>query len=159
MEYQRQWYRASGGQWQSSSPKIPVFQKQSKPVAIWYRYIQDFIRQRDISLEYLSTKEMIADRLTKPLGSITFKEFIKSLGLTTVAMAMVEPLSNARLEWVRVLACYLYIPANCNDTPALVRAHLIYLASVDSLHPSLINHTDAYTSSTSIGLGDLYDGN
>ena len=76
----------------------PVFQKRSKHIAIRYHYIRDLIKQGDISLEYRSTKEMIADGLTKPLGPIAFKEFIKSLGLTTVAAAIAEPSSNARQE-------------------------------------------------------------
>ena len=77
---------------------ILVFEKWGKHIAIQYHYIQDFIRQGDISLEYQSTKEMMADGLTKPSGPIAFKEFIKSLGLTTVAMAMAEPSSDARQE-------------------------------------------------------------
>ena len=41
---------------------------------------------------------MMADRLTKPLGPIAFKEFIKSLGLTTIVAAIIEPLSNTGQE-------------------------------------------------------------
>ena len=55
----------------------------------------DLIKQGNISLEYRSTKEMIADGLTKALGPIAFKEFIKSLGLTTIAAAMAEPSRDA----------------------------------------------------------------
>ena len=51
-----------------------------------YHYIRDLIKQGDISLEYRSTKEMIADGFTKPLGPIAFEEFFTSLGLTTVAV-------------------------------------------------------------------------
>ena len=47
-----------------------------------------------------------------------------------------------------MLACYPYTPANRSDVLALARTHFMYLASVDSLHPSSINHTDAHTSST-----------
>ena len=43
--------------------------------------------------------------------------------------------------------CYPYTPANRSDVLALARTHFMYLASVDSLHPSSINHTDAHTSS------------
>ena len=46
-----------------------------------------------------------------------------------------------------MLVCYPYTPANRSDVLALARTHLMYLASVDSLHPSSINHTDAHTSS------------
>ncbi len=38
-----------------------IFQKLSKHIAIRYQYIRDLIKQRDVSLEYRSTKEMIAD--------------------------------------------------------------------------------------------------
>ena len=65
--------------------ETPLFQKRSKHIAIRYHYIRDLIKQGDISLQYRSTKEMIADGFTKPLGLIAFKEFVTSLGLTTVA--------------------------------------------------------------------------
>ena len=45
-----------------------------------------------------------------------------------------------------MLVCYPYTPDNRSDVLALARTHFMYLASVDSLHPS-INHTDAHTSS------------
>ena len=41
--------------------------------------------------------------------------------------------------------CYPYTPVNRSD--ALARTYFMYVASVDSLHPSSINHTDAHTSS------------
>ena len=47
----------------------------------------------------------------------------------------------------KLLVCYPYTPANRSDVLALARTHFMYLASVDSLHPSSINHTDAHTSS------------
>ena len=46
-----------------------------------------------------------------------------------------------------LLACYPYTPANRTDVLALARTHFMYLASIDSLHPSSISHTDAHTSS------------
>lgn len=67
-----------------------VFQKLNKYIAIEYHSIWDFIKQQNISLEYWSTKKMIANGFTKPLDSITFKEFVISLGLIIV----IELLSN-----------------------------------------------------------------
>lgn len=45
---------------------------------------------------------------------------------------------------MRVLVYYLYTPANRNDALILVRIYPLYLASIDSLHQSSINYTDAY---------------
>ena len=63
--------------------KNPIFQKQSKNIAIKYHYTRDIIQAREITLKYKKTKEMIADSLTKPLGPIAFKQFVKCLGLMT----------------------------------------------------------------------------
>ena len=46
-----------------------------------------------------------------------------------------------------MLVYYPYTPANHSDAPVLACIHLMYLASVNDLHPSLINHTDAHVSS------------
>lgn len=93
---------------------------------------------------------MIADRLTKLLDPITFKGFIKSLGLTTIVAAIIEPSSNVLQEWVKVLVYFPYTPANRNDVFILVRRYFMYLVSVDSLHSLLIYHTDAHISSLNI---------
>lgn len=62
----------------------PTFQKRSKHINIRYHYTRDLIDQGKIELEYRSTKEMIADGLTKPLGPVKFAKFVESLGLSTV---------------------------------------------------------------------------
>ena len=61
----------------------PIFQKRSKHIAVKYHYTRDLIQTGEIALEYKKTQEMIADGLTKPLGPIAFKEFVKCLGLMT----------------------------------------------------------------------------
>ena len=63
----------------------PIFKKRSKHIAVKYHYTRDLIQFGEISLQYKKTQEMIADDLTKPLGPIAFKEFVKHLGLTTEA--------------------------------------------------------------------------
>ena len=55
--------------------------------------------------------------------------------------------SSQYIQPIPLLACYPYTPANRSDAPALARTHFMYVASVDSLHPSSINQTDAHTSS------------
>lgn len=93
---------------------------------------------------------MIADKLTKLLDPITFKGFIKSLGLITIVATIIEPLSNVWQKWVKVLVYFPYIPANHNDVFILVHRHFMYLVSVDSLHSLSINHTDAHILSLNI---------
>lgn len=61
----------------------PIFQKQSKHIAVKYHYTRDLVQSGEITLEYKKTQEMIADGLTKPLGPIAFKKFVKYLGLMT----------------------------------------------------------------------------
>ena len=64
---------------------------------------------------------MIADGLTKPLSPIAFKEFIKSLGLTTVQVDwQTHQKSLARSEWG--CQCCMYTPANRSHA-AHKRAH------------------------------------
>lgn len=46
----------------------PIFQKQSKHIAVKYHYTRDFIQSSEITLEYKKRQEMITDSLTKLLG-------------------------------------------------------------------------------------------
>lgn len=62
----------------------PIFQKRSKHIAIKYHYTRDLIKEGELTLEYRSTQEMIADGLTKPLGTTKFAQFVKMLGLTSM---------------------------------------------------------------------------
>ncbi len=58
----------------------PIFQKRTKHIAVKYHYTRDLISKGTIKLEYRSTSEMIADGLTKSLGSGQFKRFVEQLG-------------------------------------------------------------------------------
>lgn len=51
---------------------------------------------------------MIKDGLPKLLSLITFKEFIKILGLKTVTAALADLLKMTCQERVGVLVCYVY---------------------------------------------------
>ncbi len=61
----------------------PVFQRRIKHIAVKYHYIRDLIDQEQIKLEYRPTMEMIADDLTKPLGSMKFQKFVNQLEMAT----------------------------------------------------------------------------
>ena len=46
----------------------PVFHDRSKHIDIQYHYTRELVKSGKIELEYLPTKEMLADLLTKPLA-------------------------------------------------------------------------------------------
>jgi hypothetical protein len=56
-----------------------IFQKRTKHIVVKYHYTRDLISQRTIKLEYRLIAKMIADDLTKSLGSVQFKRFIDQL--------------------------------------------------------------------------------
>lgn len=84
------------------------------------------------------------DGLTKLLGLITFKKFIKSLRLTIVAMAIAKLSNNAYQELMKVLVYYLYTSVNSSDVLGLARIYFLYLASVDNSHLSSINYINIH---------------
>ena len=59
--------------------------KRSRHIDIRYFFIQDRVKAGDIQIQYLSTKDMIADFLTKPLiGQQFYKLRDLLLGYTTL---------------------------------------------------------------------------
>ena len=58
-----------------------TFYERTKYIAVKYYYIRDLINKGIIELIYISTKDQKADRLTKSLGKIKFKDFILYLSL------------------------------------------------------------------------------
>lgn len=61
----------------------PVFHDRSKHIDIRYHFLRDAVLENKISLKYLSTEEMVADILTKPLQNVKNKKFLGYLGLST----------------------------------------------------------------------------
>lgn len=54
---------------------------QTKHIDIQYHFIQEAVKNRRISVEYVPTDENLADIFTKPLLKAKFHHSIKSLGL------------------------------------------------------------------------------
>lgn len=61
----------------------PIFHDRSKHIDIRYHFLRDAVLENKISLKYLSTEEMVADILTKPLQNVKNKKFLGYLGLST----------------------------------------------------------------------------
>ena len=50
----------------------PVFHKRSKHVDIKYHFIRELVENRTLQIQYVSTKDNIADIFTKPLSFSSF---------------------------------------------------------------------------------------
>jgi hypothetical protein len=74
--------------------KNPVKQTRTKHIDIRYHYIRDLVEQREIMLEYVDTKENMADLFTKPLT--------KEQGNVLKEMMGVRPYPTSGSDRVRV---------------------------------------------------------
>ena len=56
----------------------------TKHIEIKYHYIRDMVAKKEVFVEHISTKNMLADPLTKPITRDPFHGHIKGLGLRRV---------------------------------------------------------------------------
>ena len=59
----------------------PAHDRRLKHVDIRYHFIREYVESKRVNIVYISTNEMIADILTKPLGRTKFELFRNQLGL------------------------------------------------------------------------------
>ena len=59
----------------------PEFHKKTKHIDITYHFIRDAIKQKQIVLEYVNTKQQKADGFTKGLDTLKHKSFLQTLNL------------------------------------------------------------------------------
>jgi hypothetical protein len=64
--------------------KNPVFHDRSKHIDIRYHFIRDCIEKNRVALEFIGTKDQLADILTKALGCEQFCELRSRLGVINV---------------------------------------------------------------------------
>jgi hypothetical protein len=57
------------------------FHDKSKHIEIKYHDIRDMVQRGVVELQYISTNEMIADILTKPLSRVKYEHFRDKLGM------------------------------------------------------------------------------
>ena len=62
----------------------PVFHNKTKHIENQYHYIRERMAEGSITIAYISTDNMIADGLTKPLPRIKFQRFVQQIGLKRV---------------------------------------------------------------------------
>ena len=60
----------------------PTHDRRLKHVDIRYHFIREYVEEGRVNIIYVSTDKMIADTLTKPLGTTKFEGFQSQLGIT-----------------------------------------------------------------------------
>ncbi len=58
------------------------FHQKTKHIEVRWHWIREKVEQNEIVISYISTKEMLADGLTKALGLKIFKDFRRMIGMT-----------------------------------------------------------------------------
>ncbi|XP_070014717.1 secreted RxLR effector protein 161-like [Nicotiana sylvestris] len=64
-----------------SSTKDPKFHCKTKHIDIKYNYARDMVKRKVVNVKYVSTKDILADPLTKPLSRDAFVRHTRSQGL------------------------------------------------------------------------------
>ena len=61
--------------------KDPKYHRKTKHIKKIYHYIRDTIIENDVVLKHISTSNMVADPLTKPIARDVFVKHVRSLSL------------------------------------------------------------------------------
>jgi len=64
--------------------KNPVMHSKTKHILIKYHFLREHVAEKDVRLEYVGTKEQIADIFTKPLPRETFEYLRQKLGIVSI---------------------------------------------------------------------------
>jgi hypothetical protein len=64
--------------------KNPVYHERSKHIDTRYHYIRECVSDGTLEIGHVSSKEQLADIVTKPLGRIRFAELRKQLGIIKI---------------------------------------------------------------------------
>ena len=64
-----------------SISKNPVFHSCTKHIEIRHHFIRDLVKEKIVSLEFVSTEHQLIDILTKPLDFLWFEYLRKSSGI------------------------------------------------------------------------------
>ena len=57
----------------------PVLHDRTKHIDIRYHFVRELVEQLKISIVYITTKQMVADLLTKAVSKLTFETLVGSL--------------------------------------------------------------------------------
>lgn len=62
----------------------PIFHRRSKHVEVDYHFVRERVSTRKIDIRVISTKDQIADIMTKPLPVTSFNSFRRNLNIVTL---------------------------------------------------------------------------
>ena len=62
----------------------PEYYAKTKHINIQYHFVREYITNNIIQLSHISTKEQLADMLTKALSRPTFKNLVKQINLVPI---------------------------------------------------------------------------
>ncbi len=65
-----------------SLTKNPEFHRKTKHIEVRWYWIREKVERKEIAISYISTKEMLADGLTKALSPKIFKDVQRMIGMT-----------------------------------------------------------------------------
>ena len=68
--------------------KNPVMHAKTKHIAIKYHYVRELVEDKQVKMEYIHTKEKIADIFTKPLPKDTYEYLRGKLGVKPLTRAV-----------------------------------------------------------------------
>ena len=63
--------------------KNPIMHSKTKHIPIKYHYLREHVSQKVVKIEYIGTKEYIANLFTKPLPKEAFKRLRQKLGVNS----------------------------------------------------------------------------
>jgi hypothetical protein len=66
------------------SKNLVMKNPKTKHIPIKYHFLRDQVAQKLVKVEYVGTKEQIADIFTKPLPRSTFENLRQKLGVTSI---------------------------------------------------------------------------
>lgn len=61
--------------------KDPKYHGRTKHIEMKFHYVRDMIGKKKVVLKHISTSQMVADPLTKPIAKDLFQAHVKALGL------------------------------------------------------------------------------
>lgn len=64
--------------------KDPKYHSKTKHIDIKYNFVRDIVANKEITLQYIHTREMIVDPFTKAIIRDLFEKHVKALGLRKV---------------------------------------------------------------------------
>ena len=141
--------------------KNPVFHSCTKHIEIRHHFIRDLVKEKIVSLEFVSTEHQLIDILTKPLDFLWFEYLRKSSGiclikikgigskvLNSLSIFCLFPLAFFLLAWAYDF-CFItwYISIICNTSSLWTREiYYIYKTWCEWTHRYLLITIDVIDS-------------